>query len=270
MATTTSTNAVPIVSDLSLQTDAFEKNAYRPRLAMKNSRWQLRWMRFWMRRSGVSWHGRLATRLAILCAHPHKARVYLARMSERGYISPKAVLHHGEFYHGRHVFLDDRVVLFQRDQGKAVSFGNRVFIYRDTILETGFGGGLQIDDDASIHPRCQLNAYVGDIRIGKGVMLAPNCALYPYDHGIAPGTPIREQALVSKGPIIIGDHAWLGVGAIVLGNVTIGAGAVIGAGSLVSEDVPPDGIAVGNPARTVRFRSELTNASATPEGTSRE
>jgi len=259
-----------MVNDLSRQTDLLQKDAYHRCQSMKNSRWQMRWMRFWMRWAGVSWHGRLASRLAALCAHPHKARVYLARMNKQGFISPKAVLHHGDFYHGGHVFLDDRVVLFQREQGKPITFGDRVYIYRDTILETGYGGGLQIDDDASIHPRCQLNAYVSDIRIGKGVMLAPNCALYPYDHGIVPGTPIREQALVSKGPIIIGDNAWLGVGAIVLGGVTIGAGAVVGAGSLVSEDVPPDGIAVGNPARTVRLRSELSKNPPIPEGASQQ
>jgi acetyltransferase-like isoleucine patch superfamily enzyme len=234
---------------------------------MENRAWQRRWMRFWMRRSGTTWAGRWATRLAAIWAHPHKARDYLARMSKRGYISPKTVLYHGAFWYGDNVFIDDRVVLFQRPQGGAIRFGDRVCIYRDTILETGYGGGLSIDTDASVHPRCQLNAYVADIRIGRGVMLAPNCALYPYDHGIAPDRPINEQKLVSKGPIIIGDDAWLGVGVIVLGGVTIGPGAVIGAGALVTEDVPAGGIAVGNPARTVRMRKDLAPLDVSRKGT---
>jgi acetyltransferase-like isoleucine patch superfamily enzyme len=213
-------------------------------------------MRFWVRRSGVGWYGRFAARLAVLWAHPHKARDYLARMSKRGYISAKAVIYHDAFYHGEHVFIDDRVVLFQRPEGGSLEVGRQVYLYRDTILETGYGGALSIGDEASIHPRCQLNAYVDDIHIGPGVMLAPNCALYAYDHGMAPGTPIREQPLTSRGPIRIGANAWLGVGAIVLSGVTIGEGAVIGAGSVVSADVPAGGIAVGNPARTVRYRDD--------------
>ncbi len=227
-------------------------------------------MRFWMRWSGLSWHGRLATRLATVCAHPHKARDYLARMNRRGYISPKAVIYHDAFYHGEHIFIDDRAVLFQRPEGAALTLGRHVYIYRDTILETGYGGAISIADEASIHPRCQLNAYMADIEIGRGVMLAPNCALYAYDHGISPGTPIREQAFTTRGPIRIGDNAWLGVGAIVLSGVSIGEGAVVGAGSLVSADVPAGGIAVGNPARTVRHRqAKSMDASSSAEGATR-
>ncbi len=212
------------------------------------------WVRFWMRFAGLTPLGRIATWLASIPAHPHKARVYLARMNPRGYFSTKAVIFHGDFQHGRHIFVDDRAVLFQREQGGSMVFGDRVFVYRDTILETGYGGSLTIDDDASLHPRCQINAYVSDIHIGKAVMLAPGCALYPYDHGTEGDTPIREQALVSKGNIEIGDDAWLSFGATVLGGVRIGTGAVIGAGAIVTEDIPDYAIAVGRPARVVKYR----------------
>jgi acetyltransferase-like isoleucine patch superfamily enzyme len=114
-----------------------------------------------------------------------------------------------------------------------------------------------------------LNAYVADIHVGKGVMLAPNCALYPYDHGIAPDQPICDQPLTSRGPIYIGDHAWLGVGVVVLGGVTIGEGAVIGAGALVSVDIPDGGVAVGNPARTIRHRKDFAVAPTLKEEDSR-
>jgi acetyltransferase-like isoleucine patch superfamily enzyme len=97
-----------------------------------------------------------------------------------------------------------------------------------------------------------LSAYKGSIIIGRGVEIAPNCAFYPYNHGIEPGEPISRQPLQTKGDIIIGDNAWLGFGVIVLDNVKIGKGSVIGAGSVVTHDIPDGSIAVGVPARVIR------------------
>jgi len=178
-------------------------------------------------------------------------------MNPQGYIAPSTTIYHSDLRIGANIFIGDRVIIFERKIGGPMEIGDRVYIYRDVILETGWGGRLTIADDASIHPRCQLNAYVGPIHIGRGVMLAPNCALYSYDHSFAPDRPIREQPLQTKGGIIIGDEAWLGVGVIVLDGVRIGRGAVIGAGSVVTEDVPDGAIAVGMPARVVKMRSEL-------------
>jgi acetyltransferase-like isoleucine patch superfamily enzyme len=87
-------------------------------------------------------------------------------------------------------------------------------------------------------------------------MIAPNCAFYPHDHGMAPGQPIRDQPLQTKGPIIIGDNVWVGAGVVVLGGVEIGEGAVIGAGSVVTTSIPGNAVAVGSPAKVVKFRSE--------------
>ena len=63
----------------------------------------------------------------------------------------------------------------------------------------------------------------------------------------APGT-------VGKGPITVGHDVWLGARCIILGGVTIGNGAVVGAGSIVTSDIPPYAVAVGNPARVIRYR----------------
>jgi acetyltransferase-like isoleucine patch superfamily enzyme len=178
-------------------------------------------------------------------------------MNPKGYISAKAVIHHSDIRLGSHIFVDDRVVLFQRKGGGSMTVGDRVCIYRDAILETGYGGSLSIGSDSSIHPRCQINAYVSYVKIGSGVMIAPSCAFYPYDHGFLPEQPIRKQPLHSKGGIIIEDEAWLGYGAIVLGGVRIGKGAAIGAGSVVTRDIPDGAIAVGNPARVVKMRADI-------------
>jgi len=216
-----------------------------------------RWTRFWMRRAGLSRFGRVATRLATWFAPPHKARVSLARMNPQGYIAPSVTIYHSDLRLGANIFVDERVVIFQREGGGPIELGDRVYIYRDTIVETGYGGSLVIGAKTSIHPRCQINAYKVSIQIGCGVMIAPSCALYPYDHGVAPDKPIIAQPLVSKGDIVIGDGAWLGVGVVVLGGVRIGEGAVIGAGSVVTQDVPDGAIAVGVPAQVVKMRSDL-------------
>lgn len=88
-------------------------------------------------------------------------------------------------------------------------------------------------------------------------MIAANCAFYSYDHGVSPDQPVRNQPLQSKGPIVIGDDAWIGTGVIVLSGVNVGVGAVIGAGSVVTRDVPAGAIAVGNPAKVIKIRSEI-------------
>jgi acetyltransferase-like isoleucine patch superfamily enzyme len=215
------------------------------------------WTRFWMCHAGLSRFGRIATRFATWFAPPHKARVALAYMNARGYVAPSATIYHSDLRIGANVFIGDRVIVFQRKNGGAVEIGDRVCIYRDAVLETGYGGYLEIGDEASIHPRCQVNAYVAPIQIGRGVMIAPNCALYSYDHGVAPNRPIREQPLETKGGIVIGDEAWLAVGVTVLSGVRIGKGAVIGAGSVVTKDVPDDAIAAGVPACVVKMRSDV-------------
>lgn len=216
-----------------------------------------RWTRFWMRRAGLSGFGRIATRLATWFAKPHKARVSLSDMNPQGYVAPSVTIYHSDLRLGANVFMDERVVIFQRKGGGPIELGDRIRIYRDTIIETGYGGSLTIGAETSIHPRCQINAYKVPIQIGSDVMIAPNCVLYSYDHGVAPDKPISAQPLVSKGSIIIGDGAWLGAGVTVLDGVRIGEGAVIGAGSVVTNNVPDGAIAVGNPARVVKMRSDL-------------
>jgi acetyltransferase-like isoleucine patch superfamily enzyme len=209
------------------------------------------WIHFWMRRAGLSYHGKIATRLATWLAPPHKARVYLAGLNAQGYVAPTATLHHSDLRLGRNIFIGDRVTIFRADNGGPVELGDRACLLRDTIIETGDGGSLTLGADTYVHPRCQLNAYKASIKIGRGVLIAANCAFYSHNHGIAPGKPIREQPLEAKGDIIVGDHAWLGTGVIVLGGVRIGTGAVIGAGAVVTQSV------LGVPARVVRMRDDI-------------
>lgn len=217
-----------------------------------------RWVRFWMRYAGMGNVGRMATRLATWFAPPHKAGIVLAYMNPKGYVAPSAVIFHSNLRLGANILIGDRVVIFQNKNGGPVEIGDRVQILRDTAIETGFGGSLSIGNNTSIHPRGQINAYKSSIEIGCGVEIAPNCSFYSYDHSFAPNKNISEQPLQTKGKIVVGDHAWLGVGVIVLSGVRIGKGAVVGAGSVVTDDIPEEGVAVGTPARVVKMRSDIT------------
>ena len=215
------------------------------------------WTRFWMRYAGLSRMGRIATRFATWFAPPYTERAYLSRLNPQGYIDPKAIILHNQLHIGANVFIADRVVIHQDQQGGPVNLGDRVHIFRDTIIATGRGGEIAIGADTFIQPCCKIIGYKGGIRIGRGVQVAPNCAFYSYNHGFAPGELIAKQPLKSKGDIVIADDAWLGFGVIVLDGVRIGKGAVIGAGSVVKHDVPDETIAVGVPARPVKKRSDL-------------
>lgn len=91
---------------------------------------------------------------------------------------------------------------------------------------------------------------VAPITIGADVQIGTNVQLLTPTHPIEPG-PRRDKWEAAK-PIVIGDNVWLGSGAIVLPGVTIGANTVVGAGSVVTRDLPADVVAVGNPARVIR------------------
>jgi acetyltransferase-like isoleucine patch superfamily enzyme len=215
------------------------------------------WTRFWMRFAGLGYCGRIATWLATWFTPPYKERRRLARYNSKGYIAPSATIHHPNLQLGANIFIGDRVVIFQVENGGSVELAERVYLHNDICIETGDGGSLKIGSNTSIQPRCQFSAYKAPIQIGCGVQIAPNCAFYPYDHGVAPGELIKNQPLQTKGGIVIDDDAWLGFGVIVLDGVRIGKGAVVGAGAVVTHDVPNGAIAVGVPARVVNMRSNL-------------
>jgi acetyltransferase-like isoleucine patch superfamily enzyme len=218
---------------------------------------QYSWERFWMRFAGISPLGRAATWFATWFSPTYFGRHHLCRMYPKGYISPNACIHHADFSFGSHIFIDDKVIIFQTDQGGPVKIADTVSIHRDCIIQTGKGGSLTIGADTHIQPRCIFSAYISPIIIGSGVQIAPNCSFYPYDHGFAPGEPIAKQPLRSKGGIVIEDDVWLGVSVSVLDGVRIGRGAVIGAGSIVTHDIPAGAIAAGVPARVLRKRHEF-------------
>lgn len=117
------------------------------------------------------------------------------------------------------------------DYGENISIGARTFInYNLTALD------------------------VAAITIGEDCQIGPNVQLLTPTHPVA-AQPRRDRLEAAK-PITIGDNVWLGGGVIVCPGVSIGDDSVIGAGSVVTRDIPAGVVAVGNPARVIRQTDE--------------
>ena len=117
------------------------------------------------------------------------------------------------------------------------------------------GSKLIIKDDVRINNNVLMIAdHGGQITIGSKTMIGPNTILRAANHKFDNvGMPIQDQGYES-GIINIEDDVWIGASVTILKNVNIGRSSVIGAGSVVTRDIPPYSIAVGNPAKVIRSR----------------
>ncbi len=88
------------------------------------------------------------------------------------------------------------------------------------------------------------------VRFGDNVFIAPNCGFYTAGHPI--DVAQRNQGLEYARPITVGNNVWFGAQVCVLPGVTIGDNCVIGAGSVVTKDIPANSLAVGNPCRVIK------------------
>jgi len=122
----------------------------------------------------------------------------------------------------------------------------------DAILEQPFHCDYGFNISVGARFYANVNCVFLDcarIEIGDQVLLGPGVHLYTATHPL--DSRARRRGLELAKPISIGDDVWLGGGAIVLPGVTIGARAVVSAGSVVTRDVPPDQTVAGNPARPI-------------------
>ncbi|WP_298455785.1 DapH/DapD/GlmU-related protein [uncultured Cellulomonas sp.] len=118
-------------------------------------------------------------------------------------------------------------------------------------------GDLRIGADCSVNVGTAVR---GRVTIGDGVRIGSHSSLLGFDHGFADtATPIREQPLTSVG-VTVGDDVWIGSHVVVLDGVHVGDHAVVGAGAVVTRDVPAWAVAVGNPARVMRDRRRTAAA----------
>jgi len=209
---------------------------------------------------GVGW---ITVRLAGVLVGPYKGRRILAHVSDKPYVSPRAQIACPRLQVGHSCFIDDDVTIFSHPDGGEIRLGDRVNLYRGTILEVGGGGSVVVGDDSHIQAGCNVKGFLRSVRIGRNVQVAPHCGFSPYEHNFEDITsPIKDQGIRSAGDIVLEDDVWLGQGVQVLEGVHIGRGAVIGAGAVVSKDIPAYAVAVGVPARVIRFRGKA----ASPDG----
>jgi maltose O-acetyltransferase len=120
---------------------------------------------------------------------------------------------------------------------------------------------LHVDygSNTTIGARCFVNfglvvLDVVEVRVGDDCQIGPNVQLLTATHPLSPQA--RRNKWEAAEPVTIGHNVWLGAGVLVLPGVTIGDNTVVGAGAVVTRDLPPNVVAVGNPARVVREISD--------------
>jgi len=134
-----------------------------------------------------------------------------------------------------------------------IALGDRTRIDRGVLLHP-YGGGIETGIDVYIGPYTTIYGH-GGVIIDKDTLISMHCRILSSNHAVPPpGTIIRSQPDVRR-PTHIGADVWIGAGVTVLAGVTIGDGCVVGAGAVVADDLPPNSIAMGVPARVIRQRA---------------
>jgi len=170
----------------------------------------------------------------------------------------------------------DAEVLRQREEAKAVLYDYnhthpRDSAVRQALLKSLLGKtgenflfeppfycdyGFNIEVGENFYANMNLVILDGaKVTIGDNAFIAPNVGLYTAGHPL--DAERRNQGLEYALPITIGNNVWIGAAVSVMPGVTIGDGCVIGAGSIVTKDLPPNVLAAGNPCRVIR---EITEA----------
>jgi maltose O-acetyltransferase len=116
-----------------------------------------------------------------------------------------------------------------------------------------YGSNIRVGDDVYFNFNC-IVLDPGRVEIGDRCLFGPHVQIYTATHPL--GAMERRSGLEGAKPVTIGNDVWVGGGAILLPGVHIGDGAVIGAGSVVTRDVPAGMLAAGNPCRVIRPASD--------------
>jgi acetyltransferase-like isoleucine patch superfamily enzyme len=144
---------------------------------------------------------------------------------------------------------------YRRVKSRVREAGLRFFV-AEVGQDVRVWGRVRIDypDRVYIGDDCAFNEGVlilarEDVRIGRGVVLSANVTITSASLEFTHSPPPYEHI---SAPVVIKDYVWIGTGAVILPGVTIGEGSVIGAGAVVTRNIPENVVAAGNPAQVVR------------------
>ncbi len=173
----------------------------------------------------------------------HLRRTAMQLRFPRARIAPSAIIRQGPG------------TTFSLGNGSTISDYTILTVDRDEHGSSDIECGLIIGDETYIGEHNNLRAGGGVIRIGNKCLLSQGISVIASNHSIDRELPIREQPWdKSRVGVTIGDDVWVGTNAVILPGVTIGKGAVIAAGSVVTRDVPDYAIVGGVPAKVLRYR----------------
>lgn len=166
--------------------------------------------------------------------------------------------------HGKHIRCGKNVKFEDYSEihglcSDGLNFGDYVTISRGVMIRPSsyyggdYGVGLTMGEHSSIGPYGYVGCS-GKITIGKNVMFGPKCSLFAENHVFSDTeTSIKSQGVKQKG-ITVEDDCWIGSNVTILDGVTIGKGSVIGAGTLVTKDIPAGSVVVDTRNKKVRAR----------------
>ena len=111
---------------------------------------------------------------------------------------------------------------------------------------------ISIGDRSELGTRCMIH---GNVSIGKNVLMGPDVKIFSRNHIYQSlAVPIKDQGKISR-PTVIGDDVWIGANVIIFPGVAVGDHVVIGAGAVVTKNVPDYAVIAGNPAQIVKMRN---------------
>lgn len=152
---------------------------------------------------------------------------------------------------GSKILIDDYAAIDVRGTSGRIEIGDYVSIGRFTTV-TAKDGAVVLDKGVNIGSYSRI-ATQSQVSIGESTLIAAYCYIGPGNHQMSSDdTPLISRAMDIKGGVRIGKHCWIGAGALILDGVSIGDGAIVGAQSLVKEDVPPGAVVAGSPARVIQ------------------
>ena len=151
------------------------------------------------------------------------------------------------------------------DNHSAINLGQkklRAFVAK--FFLTRCGTNVNIQKNTKFSHRCTIgnnsgigrySVLHGPVYIGNDVMMGPNCTIYTQNHSYTDiSKPMNLQGFSSERPVVIGNDVWIGGHVIILPGVKVGNHSIIGAGSVVTKDVPEFAVVGGNPAKVLKFR----------------